>query len=117
VLWHFSPNLKVSTDGRRETVYSDRHIRGHLELYNGTDAGLMYVHELNPDYIWLPKSSPAIRRLQNESWVEIYAGSRSVILAQGPLPPVSTVGVDPIRCFPGHQGRPSPLSSGLWRKM
>jgi hypothetical protein len=117
VLWHFSPNLKVSTDGRRETVYSDRHIRGHLELYNGTDAGLAYVRQLNGDYIWLPKSSPAIRRLQNDGWAEIYAGSRSVILAAEPLPPVSTVGVHPTSCFPGHSGRPSPLARGLWRKM
>lgn len=35
VLWHLSPQIKVSIDGRRETVYSDRIYRENLRFTSG----------------------------------------------------------------------------------
>jgi hypothetical protein len=103
VLWHFAPGIKVSSDGRRETVYSDRHILGHLQLYGGTDRGIEYLQELDPDYVWLPKSFPVVRKLPSLGWHELYSGSRSVIFgrtpAANPLSVPATVTLP--RCFPG----------------
>ena len=36
VLWHLGPGVKVSIDGRRETVYSDRSYRQSLDFERGT---------------------------------------------------------------------------------
>ena len=33
VIWRFGPDLKVSVDGRRETVYSDRLVTSHYRFY------------------------------------------------------------------------------------
>jgi hypothetical protein len=103
VLWHFAPQLRVSMDGRRETVYSNRHIEGHLQLYRGSRAGLEYLRDLNPDYVWLPSQLPVVRTLRSTGWHELYAGPRSVILGKLPAPPRGSTPVrgPASRCFPG----------------
>ena len=115
VLWQFRHDLTISTDGRRETVYSDRQINGHLELYRGTDSGLTYFHQLNADYVWLPTESPAVDKLRAEGWVEIYARDRSAILARPSLVPAGGYIAPAARCYPGPRARTSPLSAGFWR--
>ena len=103
VLWHFAPEIKVSIDGRRETIYSDRHILGHLALYAGTPQGLEYLRELDADYVWLPKSLPVVRKLPPLGWREAYSGPRSVIFARAPaIGGASVVSASSSRrCFPG----------------
>ena len=32
-IWHFAPALRVSIDGRRETVYTDQVMQKHLNFY------------------------------------------------------------------------------------
>jgi hypothetical protein len=115
VLWQFGSSLKVSTDGRRETVYSDRHINGHLEIYRGSDEGVAYLRELNADYMWMPRNFPIIARARKEGWTPIYEGTRSVILASPSASLKRASWVMPeAACFPGRVGRPSLLASGLW---
>src|SRR5919198_838664 len=114
VLWQFGHDLTISTDGRRETVYSDRQINGHLELYRGTESGLEYFHELNADYVWLPTQCPALGRLRAEGWVEIYARDRSTILARPSVVPAGGYTEPAARCYPGPRDRTSPLSGGFW---
>ena len=65
-IWNLPPGLKVSMDGRRETVYSDRVVAGHLELYDGTAAGLAYLGSLDADFIWFPRSLPVNQTLQQQ---------------------------------------------------
>jgi hypothetical protein len=54
-LWYFYPALRVSFDGRGETVYSPRFMRLHSELYAGTETGLAFLDTLSPDYAWLAR--------------------------------------------------------------
>jgi hypothetical protein len=115
VLWQFRHDLTISTDGRRETVYSDRQINSHLELYRGSDSGLTYFHQLNADYVWLPSQAPIIDKLRAEGWVPIYAGERSAILARPALVPSGGYVMPAARCYPGPRERTSPLSGGFWR--
>ena len=103
-IWHFSPAIHVSMDGRRETIYSDEQVWKHLRFYFDEPGGRELVSELQPDYIWLPRRLPAVVTLTEVGWHPVFEGSDSVILADrphGPLQP-STVsaGRDP-RCFPG----------------
>jgi hypothetical protein len=78
-IWHFWPDLRVSMDGRRETVYTARTIERHLAFYRG-DAP-EYARELQADYIWLPRSAPAVAALEANGWQSIFEGPVSTILA------------------------------------
>jgi hypothetical protein len=105
-IWHLPPSLEISMDGRRETVYTDRTISGHLRLYLGTDEGLAYLETLDADYVWLPRLSPALVRLSERGWVRLFEGPRSSLLARADaLPamgdPVVIASDPPPRCFPG----------------
>ena len=50
-IWHFGPGLKVSLDGRRETVYSDAFV-------THTQSNAEVLDDLRADYAWLPLSTP-----------------------------------------------------------
>jgi hypothetical protein len=106
-IWHLPPSLKVSMDGRRETVYSDTTIDGHLRLYEGQHEGLDYLKALSTDYVWLPRALPVSTTLQANGWVPIFQGPQSMLLARhdlaGHVHPEarSHAGEPAARCFPG----------------
>jgi hypothetical protein len=60
-LWHLGGGLRVSMDGRRETIYSDTVLEEHFALYEGTPEGVAYLQRLGPDYVWLPASKTRVR--------------------------------------------------------
>ena len=60
-IWHFGPNLRVSMDGRRETVYSDARIDEHGAILKGSPAGFRVLDEWRAEYVWLPATSTATR--------------------------------------------------------
>jgi hypothetical protein len=99
-IWHLSPRLRVSYDGRRETVYSEAVQSAHQRFY-GSSSDASYARTLRADYVWLPNRLPVIEPLRRDGWVEIFRGPRSVVLARAAGPyvqPAPSVGA---RCFPG----------------
>ena len=113
-IWNMPLGMKVSMDGRRETVYSERTVASHLQLYLGTERGLSYLRELNADYIWLPNGLPVEDLLTQRGWRTIFEGPRSVLLSDTrptsgslELTAADTNGISAIganstqRCFPG----------------
>jgi len=108
-IWHLAPDVKVSMDGRRETVYSDRPIEGHLAVYQGRPGALDYIRRVNPDYVWLPKSLPVVSELQSTGdWTTTFEGPTSAVLvrrsspesAAWPAPAIGSERTDE-RVFPG----------------
>jgi hypothetical protein len=63
-LWHFGPALKVSIDGRRETIYSDAVVQLHRRFERGDPGAEAQVRQLAPDYVWLPGS-----RTTTKAWL------------------------------------------------
>ena len=100
-IWHFSPDLKVSFDGRRETVYSDPFAAAHIALYWTPEQQRGFLEKLNADYAWLPRTLPLALMLQREGWTIVFAGPQSVVLSRRPLTASSGQPVDAVRCFPG----------------
>ena len=105
-IWNMPADLKVSMDGRRETVYSDRTIRGHLQLYRGSERGIDYLDGLHADYLWLPRQLPVVKTLQQRGWRTIFDGHISVLLAASNSVDSATsvpvrAGAPAPRCFPG----------------
>lgn len=103
-IWHLSPSIKVSMDGRRETIYSNRQIVGHLMVYANRPEGINYIRSIAPDHLWLPAGSPIIQVLRQEGWGERFIGPRSLILSRVEkstpvIVPASIV--ESPRCFPG----------------
>ena len=105
-IWHFGPRLKVSMDGRRETIYSDRRLREHAAILAGTPDGLELLGEWRAEYVWLPASSRTTRewlrghgyRIDVET-TRSFVGVREDLPA---LPPVTNADVVSVpSCFPG----------------
>jgi len=107
-IWHLSPRMQVSIDGRRETVYSDALATRHFDFYFDRHDGATLPHDLRADYIWIPRILPVVHRLRTDShWTPIYEGEQSVIFERAGLSPhrESTPAVAPasttLRFFPG----------------
>jgi hypothetical protein len=82
VIWQFGPGLKVSMDGRRETVYSQAVVDAHLRFYAGKPGAVQYAGDLGPDYIWIPAELPVVQELLRNGWRSACTGSLSVLLTR-----------------------------------
>lgn len=106
-IWHLPPAVKVSIDGRRETVYSDGMISKHLRFYAGSETGVSFVEELRADYAWLPVRTPAVGALKQRGWSTAFEGDRSVILMSPmntrlkPFVTPASKAASAVRRFPG----------------
>ena len=100
-IWHYGPRLRVSTDGRRETVYSDAAVRLQAGVANGTASGLAYLERERPEYLWFPSDTGAA----TGTWLEtngyrIDVRTRRSFIARRADLPALTVGHPFAACFP-----------------
>jgi hypothetical protein len=100
-IWHFGPKLRVSIDGRRETVYSDDIIRWHRAFELGDPGAQARFSQIGPEYVWLRSD-----RLKPRDWLETNGyrlealTSLSFVAVRRDLPPLeSPVAMMPA-CFP-----------------
>jgi hypothetical protein len=107
-IWHLSPHLQVSIDGRRETVYSDRIETRHWDFFYDRPGGATLPDALAADYIWIPKILPAARKLRSDPhWTTLYEGPQSIVFARatvaGRIETTNRMAsaADVVRSFPG----------------
>jgi hypothetical protein len=100
-IWHFAPGLRVSMDGRRETVYSTNFVADHVQLYFEPEKAIGLLARLHPDYAWLPAGLPLVGTLDRAGWTRLYTGPLSVVFARKPS--ATMVAAFPVTpaCFPG----------------
>ncbi len=103
-IWHLGPRLKVSMDGRRETVYSDAQLGLHDEVMAGTARGLAALSDWRVEYVWLPGDGGATARWLAGHGYRIDIETRqSRVAVRADLPrlaiPQNDGAVRP--CFPG----------------
>ena len=104
-LWHLGPRVRISMDGRRETIYSDAMLTANDAVLAGTARGLEVLSNWNPEYVWLPASSAATRDwlLANGYRLDVET-DRSIVAVRGDQPrlpaPVSDAW-EVKGCFPG----------------
>jgi len=81
-IWHLWPEIQVSNDGRRETVYSERVRQAHAIIYADKPGAIVTLERMQPDHVWLPVESPTIARLQKAGWNTVFRGPQSVVLTR-----------------------------------
>ena len=109
-IWHLAPALRVSIDGRRETVYTDRVVASHLNFYYVPSTLQDFLTATRPDYVWLRSDLPVVSSLLAGGWRPLFTGPRSVLLARGGVMNEQTLSAGfsqrsseeiGTRCFPG----------------
>ena len=100
---HFGPALKVSIDGRRETVYTEVTLAEQQAIVEGKTAGPAALGCIAPEYVWLPSEATAAARwlMANGYRMEVQT-PRSFIAVRQDLPTLSGRVADASStCFPG----------------
>ena len=100
-IWHFGPQLRVSWDGRRETVYSDEVGAIHASIYRGGPVGDAWLSGVRPEYVWLSSKESARREWlrANGYRIDVTTDAAYVAVRQDlpMLPPPAATGE---ACFP-----------------
>jgi hypothetical protein len=82
-IWHLAPSgIRVSMDGRRETVYSDRVLRDHWSFYRNEENAWTYPDAIGADRIWLPKRLPIVQALRAHGWHAAFESDLSIVLTR-----------------------------------
>jgi hypothetical protein len=102
-IWHLSPALKVSLDGRYEETMSRARLREEFAIAEGDPEGLVELGRLTPEYVWLPQSySSRTKAWLREHGYRIDVDTPESFVAVRPdLPVVAPVSISPSGCFPG----------------
>jgi hypothetical protein len=86
-LWQLSPaGIRVSMDGRRETVYSAHVLSDHQRFYQGRADMVDYPERIGADLVWLPSHCPIIEPLRSRGWMTMFETGQSVVLERKPSP-------------------------------
>ena len=102
-IWHAGPRVRVSMDGRRETVYSDARISEHDAIVTGSPLGLATLEVWRPEYVWLPARSTVTKQWLASHGYRIDADMpRSFVAVRADLPVLASSS-EPAGppCFPG----------------
>jgi hypothetical protein len=93
-IWHLADSdLRVSMDGRRETVYSASVIRDHFAFYGNTmPEAWRYPDTIGADRIWLPRKLPVVSVLQDHGWHPIFSNDKSIVLSRAGAPSLASAG-------------------------
>jgi hypothetical protein len=102
-IWHFVPHLRVSMDGRRETVYSVEMQDAHTRFYYDQPSASTLPDRTGADYIWMPKHFPIVSTMAAQGWHVAFEGAVSALLSRTPLPRLlpDRANQTERRCFPG----------------
>ena len=73
VLWHLGPRVKVSIDGRRETVYSERTYAENLNFMSGLGDWDAVLQKHETQLVLVSKAFPVFNLMKlKERWVLVY---------------------------------------------
>lgn len=99
-IWHWGPRMRVSMDGRRETVYSERTLKLQDAVADGRPEGVEYLLRERPEYVWLRRSAEPVRAaLSGHDYRIDVETERSFIAVRGDRPRLS-VSLPMSSCFP-----------------
>jgi hypothetical protein len=106
VLWHLGRGVKVSMDGRRETVYSDESYRQSRDFEQGTGAWDALLRTAPPtDFVLVPIGSPTANLLsRTDGWLPLYRDTLCVLFVSAGVRDISRIVSSPIPSLPDNGG-------------
>jgi hypothetical protein len=80
IIWHLGPQIKVSMDGRRETIYSTAIYRQYMDFHFGVNDwdALLRQHWTDLALVKKHKSVHNLLKLKSE-WLMVYEDSKSAL--------------------------------------
>lgn len=108
-LWHLGPRVKVSVDGRRETVYSEAVYDANLNFMYGRKDWMALLRDYPTDMALVMPASATYNLLSLlDGWVVVYEDQASALFVReesalaGPLQAAAqeSVAIDPTHVFP-----------------
>ena len=105
VLWHLGPAVKVSIDGRRETVYSGEVYRQSRDFAMGTGVWDALLKTAPPtDWVLAPNGSPTANLLsRTDGWLPLYQDTCCVVFARAGQP-LGRILETPVPALPDNGG-------------
>jgi hypothetical protein len=103
-IWHLSGDgIRVSMDGRRETIYSQQVLDDHFAFYNNEPTAIDYPDRIAADCVWLPSRLGTVTALEARGWTVVARTPVSAVLRRsGAAQPTPIVGSSSAaRVFPG----------------
>ncbi len=83
VLWHLGPAIKVSIDGRRETIYSQDVYRKNISFMFGAGNWDAVLKDYPTDMALVKKSAPDDNLLKlHPEWILVFEDTHSVLYAK-----------------------------------
>jgi len=103
VIWHFGPKLRVSMDGRRETVYSERVLDEQRKVAYGDPGAMTRLQAISPEYAWLPQglTDRAKPWFASHGYRIDVNTPTSFVAVRNDLPRIQSVAAGAAPCFPG----------------
>lgn len=82
IIWHLGPEVKVSMDGRRETVYSEDIYQEYLDFHHGTGDWDAVLTKHETDMALVRKSTATFNLMMlNQDWELVYEDDFSALFA------------------------------------
>lgn len=86
-LWHLGPQVKVSVDGRRETIYSDSAYAANQAFFHGVGAWDSLLTERETTMVLASKAMPMFNLMKLvRGWTLVYEDSLSGLFAREASP-------------------------------
>jgi hypothetical protein len=106
VLWHLGPGVKVSMDGRRETVYSKEAYRQSRDFERGTGAWDALLKTGPPtDLVLTPNRSPtAVLLGRTDGWLALYQDAFCMVFVRANFPGLGQLVATPVPFLPDNGG-------------
>ncbi len=100
-LWHLGPRIKVSIDGRRETVYSDEVYRENLRFMFGEGGWDTLLREQGAQLALVKRTRPAFNLMKLQpGWVLVYDDPLCGLFVRTESPLVEQIRQTPVPEFP-----------------
>jgi hypothetical protein len=106
VIWHLGPGVKVSMDGRRETVYSDEIYRQSRNFEQGTGVWNALLRSgPRTDFVLAPFGSPTANLLTGaKDWLPLYKDTLCVLFVRPGFPDLERIVRRPVPSLPDNGG-------------
>jgi hypothetical protein len=102
-LWHLGPGVKVSIDGRRETVYSEEIYRQTLDFERGTGVWDALLKSSVTDLVLAHNGSATANLMsRTDGWVPLYQDTFCVLFIRAGHPSLERIIATPVPNLPDN---------------